>query len=242
MTGRGFRVSQPGAVESSDVTSSTAARAPRHIVWDWNGTLLDDNDAVVSAVNAVCTAFGREHIDIEQWRAVYSRPLLRCYERLLDRELGEQDWARVDKFYHEEYRNLLHSVGLATGVPEVLRQWQRAGNTQSLLSMWFHDELRPLVAEHGLEPLFSRVDGLRDEVGGGSKDVHLRRHLDELGWEPAEVALVGDVVDDARAAEQVGADCVLVTTGVMSRPALQESGFPVVDSVSEAVEHLRART
>ena len=23
---------------------------PRHIVWDWNGTILDDNDAVVSAV------------------------------------------------------------------------------------------------------------------------------------------------------------------------------------------------
>lgn len=209
----------------------------RHIVWDWNGTLLDDNHAVVSAVNTVCVDYGCDGVDLDQWRAVFDRPLMRTYERVLGRALDEQDWARIDVVYHRAYRELLHTCGLAEGVPTVLREWERGGYTQSLLSMWFHEELVPLVAEFGLEPLMERVDGLRSGVvGGGSKAEHLKRHLAEQDLEPGEVALVGDVVDDAHAAGQVGADCVLVTTGVMPAHKLRETGFPVVDSVQEAVE------
>ncbi len=87
-------------IDFGSVASMTGARNPRHIVWDWNGTLLDDNDAVVSAVNTVCTAFGRDHIGLEQWRAVFSRPLLQCYERLLERSINAEEWARIDVLYH----------------------------------------------------------------------------------------------------------------------------------------------
>jgi phosphoglycolate phosphatase-like HAD superfamily hydrolase len=218
------------------VTTSQSARGARHIVWDWNGTLLDDTHAVVSAVNVVCTAFDRDHIDVDQWRALFSRPLVRCYERLLERPLSEQDWARIDALYHNAYRELLHTCRLAQGVPDVLRSWGEQGGTQSLLSMWFHDELVPLVTRLGLHSLFARVDGLRSQVGGESKARHLEAHLAALTLDAADVVLVGDVDDDARAAEQVGARCVLLTTGVMNRGVLEETGYPVVDSIPEAIE------
>ena len=218
------------------MTLAPESPAPRHIVWDWNGTLLDDNDAVVSAVNAVCSSFGREHIDLDHWRSVFSRPLLQCYERLLGRSLDNDDWARIDVLYHDVYRELLHTCRLAQGVPDVLRDWHADGRSQSLLSMWFHDELVPLVAELGLEKLFTRIDGLQDEIGGGSKAVHLKRHLEVQAIDPAEAILIGDVIDDAHAAEQAGTQCVLLTTGVMKRSALEATGFPVADSIPEALE------
>jgi phosphoglycolate phosphatase-like HAD superfamily hydrolase len=217
------------------VTTLPGARGPRHIVWDWNGTLLDDNDAVVAAVNVVCGAFERDSIDLDHWRAVFSRPLRQCYERLLERELTEQDWARLDVLYHDAYRDLLHTCRLAQGVPDALEGWRGVGRTQSLLSMWFHDELVPLITDFGLDSMFDRVDGLRAEVGGGSKDVHLKEHLDALDLDPSTVVLIGDVVDDAHAADQVGTGCVLLTTGVMNREALEPTGHPVVDSIPEAI-------
>lgn len=207
----------------------------KHIVWDWNGTLLDDNHAVVAAVNAVCAEFDREQVDLPEWRSVFSRPLRQCYERLLRRSIDEQAWARIDLLYHRAYRDLLHTCGLADGVPTALREWARAGGSQSLLSMWFHDELVGLVAEMGLHELFDRVDGLRQEVGGGSKAEHLQRHLTEQELDPRDVVLIGDVLDDAAAAQHAGAGCVLVSTGVMSAESLRDSGFPVVGSVSEAL-------
>ncbi|GAA2800045.1 HAD family hydrolase [Saccharopolyspora taberi] len=217
---------------------TSPADTPRHIVWDWNGTLLDDNHAVLASVNAVCSAFDREHIDLDEWRTVFSRPLLQCYERLLRRELSEQDWARIDVLYHEVYRELLHTCGLAKGVPHALEEWRGSGRTQSLLSMWFHDELVALVTDLGLHELFARMDGLRAEIGGGSKDVHLQRHIAEIGVDAKDVVLIGDVVDDAHAAKHVGTDCILVTTGVMGRDKLEPTGFPVVDSIPEALARL----
>lgn len=210
----------------------------KHIVWDWNGTILDDNKAVLAAVNAVCVGFGREAITLERWRAIFSRPLLACYERLLEQPLTLEDWARIDLLYHDRYRDLLTICTLAAGVPDHLHAWREQGRTQSLLSMWFHSELVPLVTEYGLADLFARIDGLRERVGGGSKAEHLAAHLAAQGLDPADVVLIGDVVDDAEAAAHVGAGCVLVTTGVMSRSALEATGFPVVDSIPDALGYL----
>jgi phosphoglycolate phosphatase-like HAD superfamily hydrolase len=208
------------------------------VVWDWNGTLLHDNDAVLSAVNAVCAGFGRESITLNHWRSVFSRPLLECYERLLAQQLDPAAWTRVDTIYHDHYRGLLSLCRLADGVPEHLRAWGERGRTQSLLSMWYHDELVALVGEFGLTELFSRVDGLREEAQGGSKAEHLAAHLTALDLDAADVVLIGDVVDDAEAAAHVGASCVLVTTGVVSRAKLEATGVPVADSITEALARL----
>jgi phosphoglycolate phosphatase-like HAD superfamily hydrolase len=206
-----------------------------HVVWDWNGTILDDNDAVVTAVNTVCAGFGRDPIDIDTWRHVYRRPLLDCYQDLLGRPLSEQDWADIDRNYHDAYRALLSTTRLAPGGPTELERWRAAGGRQSLLSMWFHDELVPLVTEHGLVDLFTRIDGLRVSVGGAGKAEHLAEHLAAQQLDPADVLVIGDVVDDAAAADAVGARCVLVTTGVATRATLAATGVPVADSVGEAL-------
>ncbi|AHI00056.1 HAD family hydrolase [Kutzneria albida] len=212
----------------------TSVRA-RHVVWDWNGTLLDDNEAVVHSVNAVLTAFDRAPLTIDAWRAAFTRPLTTCYERLLGRVLAPEDWARIDVLYHEAYRERLDECGLALGVPHLLRDWQNSGRTQSLLSMWFHEELVPLVGKLGLDGLFTRVDGLRGVNMGGSKTEHLAAHLSAMALDPAEVVLIGDVVDDAEAAAAAGAQCVLVSTGVMDRPRLEAAGVPVADSIPQAL-------
>lgn len=207
----------------------------RHVVWDWNGTILDDNDAVIASVNTICAAFGRDPIDLDYWRSIYRRPLLDCYQDLLGRPLSTDDWATIDREYHDAYRALLPTTRLSAGIPDELRRWQHNGGSQSLLSLWFHDELVELVGALGLTSMFTKIDGLRGTVGGTGKTNHLIEHLTAQRLDPADVLLVGDVLDDAAAAEAAGVRCVLVTTGVTTRAVLQTSGVPVVDSIAEAV-------
>ncbi|GAA3851261.1 HAD hydrolase-like protein [Saccharothrix violaceirubra] len=206
----------------------------RHVVWDWNGTLFDDNHAVLAAVNRVCRHYGSPEITIDRWRETFSRPLLQCYEGLLGRSLSDDDWAFIDVIFHEEYHAFVDACGLAEGV-EALRE--RTSHTQSLLSMYHHDNLVPLITRHGIHDLFTRVDGLR-AVGYGSKAEHLVRHLDAQGLDPAAVVLVGDVVDDAEAAEHAGTRVVLVTTGVTDRRRLEATGAPVADSIAGVLRYL----
>jgi len=121
-----------------------------------------------------------------------------------------------------------------------LRRWRNLGGSQSLLSMWFHRELVSLVTELGIAGYFVRVDGLRQEIGGGSKAVHLAEHLAAQELDPKRVVVIGDVVDDAVAAEHVGARSVLVSTGMTSRRALEQVGVPVVDSIVDALDLVRS--
>jgi phosphoglycolate phosphatase len=44
----------------------------RHIIWDWNGTLLDDAQAGVNAINAMLAARGLSPITLSHYRDVFA--------------------------------------------------------------------------------------------------------------------------------------------------------------------------
>jgi phosphoglycolate phosphatase-like HAD superfamily hydrolase len=67
-----------------------------HIVWDWNGTLFDDRDAILDATNEVFRSYGLPPMELDHYRSVYSRPIWASYERILGRALEEGEWERLD--------------------------------------------------------------------------------------------------------------------------------------------------
>jgi phosphoglycolate phosphatase-like HAD superfamily hydrolase len=204
-----------------------------HLVWDWNGTLLDDLALVVAATNASIAQHGAALITAEEHRRDFIRPISAYYARLLGRPVTEAEFARLDRNFHAAYADGLASCALTGDALAALGSW---AGTQSLLSMWFHDELVPAIDRYGLTPYFSRVDGLRASIGGGSKTPHLVAHLAGLGLTGPDTVLIGDSVDDALAAEAVGARCVLYGGGFTDIERLRATGRPVARSLSEAVE------
>ncbi|ANB06737.1 phosphatase [Streptomyces ambofaciens] len=208
-----------------------------HIVWDWNGTLFHDNDAIIGATNAAFAELGLTPITLEQYRALYCVPVPKFYERLMGRLPTEAEWEVMDTAFHRHYLEHRVRCGLTEGVAELLAGWSSAGRSQSILSMYGRDELVPLVKDFGIEAHFIRVDG-RTGPSGGSKAEHMVRHLAELalaGVEPARTVVIGDAGDDAVAAGHVGARAVLYTGGSHSRASLEGFGVPVVDTLREAV-------
>lgn len=206
-----------------------------HIVWDWNGTLFHDIDAVIGATNAAFAELGLDQITPERYRELYCVPVPRFYERLMGRPPTDAEWVLMDETFHRYYAAQRVRCGLAEGAAELLAQWRSAGRSQSLLSMYGHDELVPLVRGFGIEAHFLRVDG-RTGPSGGSKAEHMVRHLHALsGVEAARTVVIGDATDDAVAARSAGARAVLYTGGSHSRAGLEAVGVPVVDSLREAV-------
>ncbi|MFD7136060.1 HAD family hydrolase [Streptomyces sp. NPDC059894] len=211
-------------------------KSAAHIVWDWNGTLFHDNDAIIGATNAAFVELGLEPITIERYRALYCVPVPKFYERLMGRLPTEAEWELMDDVFHRYYAEHRVRCGLTEGAADLLARWRSEGRSQSLLSMYVHEELVPLVRGFGIEPHFLRVDG-RTGPSGGSKAEHMVRHLMALaGVDPERTVVIGDAADDAVAALHVGARAVLYTGGSHGRASLEEVGVPVVDSLEEAVE------
>ena len=206
-----------------------------HIVWDWNGTLFHDNDAIIGATNAAFAELGLEPITLERYRALYCVPVPKFYERLTGRLPTDAEWEVMDDIFHRHYAEHRLGCALTVGAAELLAGWRSAGRSQSLLSMYQHDELVPLVRVFGIETHFIRVQG-RTGPSGGSKAEHMVRHIRALdGVEPTRTVVIGDAADDAIAARRVGAQAVLYTGGSHSRASLEGAGVPVVDTLEEAV-------
>lgn len=210
-----------------------------HIVWDWNGTLFHDIDAVIGATNAAFAELGMDPITLAKYRELYCIPIPRFYERLMGRLPTRDEWEVMDEAFHRHYTEHRVGCGLAEGAEALLEGWQSAGRSQSILSMYGHDELVPLVRRFGIESRFVRVEG-RTGPSGGSKIEHMARHLaalaDAARVDPGRTVVIGDAVDDAVAARRAGAYAVLYTGGSHSRDSLEAAGVPIVDSLADAVE------
>lgn len=207
-----------------------------HVVWDWNGTLLDDLDQVVGAVNVAVEWMGLPPVSTDTYRERYTRPVQRFYEHLAGRAITEEEWRTIDDLFHDGYMRTLATAKLAAGAVGALDRARGAGVGQSLLSMFPHDTLVPLVEAHGIDPYFVRIDGLPDG-SGGRKATYLERHLHAIGLagDPSQVLMIGDTPDDAAAARHVGAAVILVDAGTHHRSMLEDVGVPVVGSLAEAV-------
>jgi phosphoglycolate phosphatase-like HAD superfamily hydrolase len=218
-----------------------ASGSIRHIVWDWNGTLLDDFPQVVLAAGRAARDVLGMGLDADDYRRCYARPVRRLYENLAGRSLTEAEWSALNQRYHDTYRAQLTSVRPAPDARAALAAVEAAGITQSLLSMWAHEELVALVGELGLGAALIGLDGLPSSGAGDRKAPWLARHLERLrrgplpGLEAGEVVVVGDSLDDAAAAAEVGARAVLVDGGSHHVADLERTGSPVAGTLLGAL-------
>ncbi|KND38317.1 hypothetical protein IQ63_08130 [Streptomyces acidiscabies] len=205
-----------------------------HVVWDWNGTLKDDLDDHVSALNATLPALGGEPVDRDTYRAKHTVPIPDFYARLLGRPITEAEWASSDAAFLAHLT--LQPVRLRDGADRLLSAVRDLGHSQSLLSLCPHSTLLHEVEDAGIGHFFERVDG-RVGPSGGTKAAALATHLDALGFggQPRRVLLIGDAVDDADAAHANGAVAVLHTGGLHHPAKLAATGHPLADSLDHAV-------
>lgn len=206
-----------------------------HLVWDWNGTLLDDLPIVIQSVNRGIGAFGMGPIDADVYRDHYTRPVRHFYDRLFGRRVTDEEWLRLNTTFHESYFELAADVDLAPGARDAMARLGDAGWTQSLLSMSPQDWLEGIVDRLGLTEVFEIVDGLSGATGG-LKAAHLEEHLSVLAIEGQSVVVVGDTPDDVAAARHVGADPILFHGGSHHMDVLEAEGVPIAETIDSAVE------
>ncbi|WP_435285400.1 HAD family hydrolase [Streptomyces bacillaris] len=209
----------------------TPSTAPVHIVWDWNGTLLDDLHCMVEAVSACQAAIGEPAVDTATYRQQHCLPGRRFHGRLSGRPVTDAEWPVIQRTYAEHMS--ARKPPLRAGAAHLL-QWIAAhGHTQSLLSLTDDPQLRREVEQTRLKHLFQRIDGRR--APGTPKSAALQHHLAMLG-EPdrCRVILIGDTTDDAAAARTCEVRAVLHTGGFELASRLRTAGAPVVPSLDAA--------
>lgn len=217
---------------SSDSSNSPAYDAVSHIVWDWNGTLLDDVALCLSALNSVGKRRGVPPLTLERYRGIFTFPVIDYYKAAGFDFAHEPFSAPAEEWvaaYKEGVRTLARPYG---GAVDVLDRLSRAGFRQTLLSAHEHGLLVELVRHFGLDGHFDKVMGIGDIYAAGKRELGLA-WLAESGFAPEAVLMIGDTLHDNEVAEAMGVRCILIASGHQSRERLGEAGVPVLDSVAD---------
>ncbi len=206
----------------------------KHIVWDWNGTLLNDAKTCVSILNEILSRRGMAKITFEQYREKFDFPV-KDYYRRIGFDFSVEPFEIVANEYIEAYRHRQFECRLQKGAEKILKEFVQKGLKQSILSAYYQEMLEEVVKFFGIRELFFRVIGLNDYYAS-SKVESGKVLLKELKLKPGDVVLIGDTVHDFEVASEIGVDCILIADGHNQREKLESCGVTVLDSIEQVTK------
>lgn len=217
----------------------SAYPALQHVVWDWNGTLLDDTWLCIDVMNSLLAERNMPRLTRERYHEIFDFPVIEYYRRL-GFDFTRDPFDVIGAEFIRRYEQRRHEAALHEGARATLLHIRNSGLSQSVLSAYRHDTLEELLAHHGVRDFFTGVLG-SDNVYAYGKLEQGRRWIRELGLAPESVVLIGDTQHDFEVANAMGCRCLLVADGYHPRTRLSTLGAPVLDSLDEAPAWLQAQ-
>jgi phosphoglycolate phosphatase len=208
----------------------------QHIVWDWNGTLLNDVSVCVEVVNEILEQHRMPLITTDYYRTHFDFPVKAFYEGL-GFAFASTDYSRLADDYIAIYRIKQLTCPLHAHAARVLALLQANRIEQSILSAYHGELLREVVGHFGIAEFFTRIQGL-DNLYAASKISQGQKLMEQLMLPPDSVILIGDTTHDAEVARALGVDCLLIGNGHQHAERLQHCGTPVLNSLAALPDYL----
>ncbi len=195
----------------------------KNIVWDWNGTLLDDVQISVDTINRMLRKKRLDELTVEKYKAIFGFPVKEYYEGI-GYDFNRDDWEAISLDFVDTYGELSKDVVLTLGVNSVLAGLKECGVRQYVLSALQEDLLEEMLERFGIRNYFEGVCG-SDNIYADGKVARGERMLQVYPIDPRETLMVGDTLHDAEVAEALGFDIRLYAGGHNSAERLREKGI-----------------
>lgn len=193
------------------------------IVFDWNGTLLEDAHPCLHATNAVLKHLGHAAVTIEHYRKHCRVPIAHMYN---DFGVGMDELARHKVIIHDMWNGIYNeqteSAGLRTGAREALDALKRQQRRTVILSNHTVANISGHMKRFGIRDHFEAILAYESygaaflkEVKGERLKTYIEKHKIEHG------IVVGDTEEEIGIARAHGFVAVAVKDGVASTERLQ---------------------
>jgi len=188
----------------------TLTKHYKAIIWDWNGTLLDDLEICIDAMK-------------------------RDYYERVGFDFEKHDWETIALEFIRDYRDLIHKSLLHDRVNEVVSYFQTAGKRQFILSAMHQDFLVETISARLDPSKFEIIAGLGDHYAE-SKAGNAHILVDKTGLSKDRIVMIGDTIHDYEVAHETGIDCILVADGHQSKERLETTGTKVLNNLGELID------
>lgn len=215
---------------------------PELLIWDWNGTILDDAGVCRQIADIMLGERGIPALpDMDAYRAVFGFPIKSYYEKMGYR-FGPEDepYEHVADEFIVLYDRLYRTAALRPGIVDFLDRRKGEGYRQVLLSATRRDQLLEQVAAFGdVGDRFEQKLGLTDHYAF-SKAALAKAFIEGQGIPRERTLFIGDTDHDFEVSSAIGCPCVLLEGGHQSRERLLKMGVPVLRDLSALESYLNS--
>ena len=202
------------------------------VIWDWNGTLLDDTEMCYQIANEMRQERGMQLMrGVEEYRTYFTFPVIDYYRRM-GYTFETEPFENISRQFVAMYAERFPVCPLQPCAEDTLSAVLKTGARQVLLSATGQEKLDEQVAHFGLNGYFERVIGGSDNLAHGKADYAVD-FLRESGVEPARALFIGDTDHDYEIASSIGCGCALIVTGHQTRERLALLGATLIESLCE---------
>lgn len=204
------------------------------IIWDWNGTLLDDISICIESMNILLEERGLPMLNRPTYREIFSFPVRSYYEKA-GFDFRREDFEIPALEFIKLYAERLPGADLFPETFQVLEHLAARGYYQTVLSAMEHESLVRSLKDKGVFTYFNLVNGISDHFAHSKLEVGAAL-ISGLEFARSEILLIGDSLHDLEVAEALDVDCLLVSNGHQSARRLLEKTPAVTGRLSDIIQ------
>ena len=133
------------------------------VVWDWNGTIVDDAFVFVDIMNGYLKEKNLKTISLNDYKQHFCFPVINYYKKL-GFALTDQEFIEISRDFINRYKKQMFKPSLKFGIIDVLNYLKKEGCVQLLVSAQEQGLLNRAVSYYGLDRFFFHVGGLNNNL------------------------------------------------------------------------------
>jgi phosphoglycolate phosphatase len=206
------------------------------IIWDWNGTLLDDRAVCIASINRMLTRRGMPLVSETRYQEIFRFPV-KDYYIDLGFDFEQEPFESLTVEFTGHYRELQPAATLYTGAIDLLNAFRAQGLRQIILSAMERSTLLQDVSDRGITPFFEAILGAQDHFAHGKAAI-ARDYLESSGLVAGEIIMLGDTQHDYEVSATLGCTCILISQGHHDAARLMATGAQVQKNLTGVLNFL----
>ncbi|MDR2913768.1 MAG: HAD hydrolase-like protein [Tannerella sp.] len=192
------------------------------LVWDWNGTLLDDVEMNLKVVNRMLSKRKLKQLSLYTYRDLFCFPV-QSFHRKVGFDFEKESIEEISSEYHAIYKEYKNEKKLNIDALFILDTIGRMGIKQYILSAAKKNDL---LEETGHFEIINKFEGIygADDICAVGKIQIGELLVRENQLIPEKTLIIGDTLHDAEVAKALGMNHILYSGGHNNDKLLAGSG------------------
>ncbi|MBE9480939.1 MAG: HAD family hydrolase [Bacteroidetes bacterium] len=204
------------------------------IIWDWNGTLLNDIDICINSINILLEHRNIENLTKEIYKEIFTFPVKDYYSKA-GFDFTKEDFDIPATEFINIYNRRIIDADLFQEVTSVLEHFKNRNYQQLIISAMEQDSLVKSIFDKGIGNYFTHISGVNNHYAV-SKVENAKNLIKQVNINPQQVCMIGDTIHDYEVAGEIGCNCIIVANGHQSYKRLEPLNCTVVNKLTDVIK------